>query len=409
MLYICGRNKSDMSKHLRFGFVTALIYWFGMSFGWAQVNPVTDVVDPDTKLFSDGKTTIEAYVNTVLTNTTNCCGDHTLYLKVTIDDAGFTSTVRCLSGKDECVKKSVEEILSYLRWKVNGAPKTAPIIPIKVKINCEPPKALGSPYVKLGEPAGFAEAKAKLAKSGANGTGGTEPIASGEQPNSGTSEKPANNNSEDKNQVQPQQNQGEPAGRGYQPGGNPISVTPNDTAASKRKMQPTELPDPVYKGAGERKPDSSHIKSYSNERGPQFEQPKFIDGDAGMGVFVKTTYRKLQYCGLANVTAELTIEPDGNVSAYRIFKTNNDKVNALTPYVLGSMRFQRLPRRTYFVLQYQSDVDCEGFPKNAVDKAHFYFSAPDKAPRSLREDSSSSPINNGGKGDVLDVKKLKDE
>jgi len=414
-----------MNKSLRFGLIAGLIYFLGFSFGWAQIDVVKDMADPNTKLFSDGKTTVEAYVNSTISSKTNCCGDDIVYLKIILDGTGYASSVRALSGKNDCIKKSVEEIVSYVHWTVEATTKVPPIIiQIKVKAECGGDKTAASAFTKLGEPTGWAAAKQQFISSkGGGNTGNTG--GNTENPGSGnpTSEPVVNNNpggNTGGNTGGGQPNNGgntggntntQPRNDGGNSGGrrDPLTVVPNDTASAKAKMQAVELPEPAYKSMGERKPDSSHIKSYSNEKGPQYEPPKFVDGDAGMGVFIKSTYRKLQYCGLANVTAELTIETDGTVSAYRIFKANNDKVMAFTPYVLGSMRFQRLPRREYFILQYQSDVDCDGFPRNAVDKANFYFSAPDKAPRAPREDKSSTLPDNGG-GDVLkEVKKQKDE
>jgi hypothetical protein len=355
------------------------------------IDVLRDMADPNTKLFGDGKTDVTAYVNAVLASQTTCFGEDNMYIQVKLDDCGYSISVKALSGKKECMKKSVEDIVSYIRWNLTNPSKPGPIIfPIKIKVDSTAGKS--NTYTKVAEPNGWTAIKQQVTTSRQGCTGGPKPETQPVTQNNAnpTGNNPATNTNPTVNNTQPSQPGRPTMNTG---GGQPLTAKSVDTTGLKKKMGPETLPDPVYGPAGNKNPDQSHLKTTKNEMGPQFKKPVFVDGASNMGVFIKTMYRRFSYCGYADVFAEVTVETDGTVSGYRLFKTNNDKVQALSPYVIGSLRFAPVDRKTNFYLQYQTDVDCDGFPRNPVDKTKFYFNSPDKAPRSSK--SGDSP------GDVL--------
>lgn len=367
------------------------------------IDVLKDMADPNTKLFGDGKTDVTAYVNSVLASKTTCFGEDNMYIQVKLDDCGYSVSVRALSGKKECIKKSVEDIVSNIRWNLTNPSKPGPIIfPIKVKVDSTSGKT--NTYAKVEEPNGWTAIKQQVTASRQGCAGGAKPDA--QQPtaqnnNTGGDNTQANTtNTNTTVNTQPNTTTQPTMGSGQ-----PLTAKSVDTTGLKKKMGPETLPDPAYGPPGNKNPDQSHIKSTKNETGPQYKKPVFVDGASNMGVFIKTMYRRFSYCGYADVFAEVSVETDGTVSGYRLFQTNNDKVQSLSPYVIGSLRFAPVDRKTIFLLQYQTDVDCDGFPRNPVDKTKFYFNSPDKAPRSSKAGESSTVPSN--EGDVL--KKQTDE
>ncbi len=345
--------------------------------GWQQALAqsgfdVTKVVaDPNTRVFSDGKTTVESYLVSALETQTACCGQDNVYLQVKFDGEGCVTSVRALSGKNECMKKSIEDLLRYVKWIVEDPSKPRPaIFPVKIDIACNPQK--DNNYAALNPPPGF---KPCGEAAGSSPQAGTQPQASEPAEGGGTRTQPIAGGS------QPRATDPKPA---------PSNTIPLATQAGKessaalrdssllQKLQPKELPKPKYVSRGDLRPDSSHIGTILNEQGPRFKAPEFVDGRAGLGVFIKTMYRKLGICGVVNVTSELTLEPDGSISAFRIFSANNEKVEQVTPFVLGSMKFRPVPLRQHYILQYKSDVDCAGYPRNNLDQVDYYFTVPTK-------------------------------
>jgi hypothetical protein len=347
---------------------------------------VTKVVaDPNTRVFSDGKTTVETYLISALEKQTACCGKDNVYLQVKFDGEGCVTSVRALSGTSECMKKSIEDLLRYVKWIVEDPSKPRPaIFPVKVDIPCNPQK--DNNYTPLSAPPGYKTCG--QAAPGASESASNPSTPSSSQPSASSTAPEAGGGT----RTQPLAGGGtKPAATGPKPA--PSNTTPLATQIDKQtpaalrdssllnKLQPKELPKPKYVSRGNLNPDSSHVGTILNERGPQFKTPEFVDGRAGMGVFIKTMYRKLGICGVVNVTSELTLEPDGTISAFRIFSANNEKVEQVTPFVLGSMKFRPVAFKQHYILQFKSDVDCAGYPRNNLDQVDYYFTVPTKPAR----------------------------
>lgn len=368
------------------------------------------VADPNTRVFSDGKTTVETYLISALEGQTACCGQDNIYLQVKFDGEGCVTSVRALSGKSECMKKSVEDLLRYVKWIVEDPSKPRPaIFPVKIDIACNDQK--DNVYAKINAPTGYkpcGEDK-PVADGGSTGASGGTTTEGGGEMTVPTQDKPKDPASPTAD-AKPKSGAAKPS----DPKPQPSDQTPLATQLGKEppaalrdssllgKLQPKELPKPKYVSRGNLNPDSAHVGTILNERGPQFKSPEFVDGRAGMGVFIKTVYRKLGVCGVVNITSELTIEPDGSVSAFRIFHANSEKVEQVTPFVLGSMKFRPVAMKQHYILQFKSDVDCAGYPRNNLDQVDFYFTVPTK-PARVREadpkvatptDTLDSPVDN---------------
>ena len=77
-------------------------------------------VDPATFLFEDGRTTLTDYVVGQLQAHSSCCGLDGIYVELRITPEGTLESVRPMTGRNDCYKKSVADILRPLRWKAEA-------------------------------------------------------------------------------------------------------------------------------------------------------------------------------------------------------------------------------------------------------------------------------------------------
>lgn len=96
-----------------------LLYAMFFSFVALQAQPV-DVtkVTADTKtyLFNDGKNTVKGYIYDRLLNETSCSGSDRIYLEVKVDPSGYVVSAKALTGKNDCLKESVVDIVKNIKW-----------------------------------------------------------------------------------------------------------------------------------------------------------------------------------------------------------------------------------------------------------------------------------------------------
>jgi hypothetical protein len=68
-------------------------------------------VDPATFLFEDGRTTLTDYVVGQLQAHSSCCGLDGIYVELRITPEGTLESVRPMTGRNDCYRKSVVDIL----------------------------------------------------------------------------------------------------------------------------------------------------------------------------------------------------------------------------------------------------------------------------------------------------------
>jgi len=85
------------------------------------------LADPQTLTFNDGKHTVTGYIYSQLTKKSKCCGNDAIYLDVRIDASGGVTEIRTLTGKNDCYKKSVMDIVRDIRWKSDNNQALKPI------------------------------------------------------------------------------------------------------------------------------------------------------------------------------------------------------------------------------------------------------------------------------------------
>lgn len=274
------------------------------------------VADPFTFIFNDGTNTVQGYIYATLEKSTKCCGNDAVYLEIKIDPNGSTIAAKALTGKNECYKKSIVDIVKHIKWNTSNvkSPKSV-YLEVKPILACAN-QPDDNKYVEVPAP-----------------KGGNQVVVNNN--NSNNNVVANNNQNESKNNVQ----------------------TVNDSLA-----QP--LPKPKYVSAGDRKPDESHLKSKLDAPGPSAVIPSYKQGETAMAIYFKSSLRKSGICGLAHVLAEISVAKDGTVKGYRIFNTNSEKVaNVVGPIIMG-LQYNSLPMDQITYFEFKTDIDCtENAPK----------------------------------------------
>jgi hypothetical protein len=327
----------------------------------AQIDVTTAVCDRETGLFDDGKTSLNDYLTAELKNKTTCCGtdaagqNENLQVQIFVNDDGVVTSTRVLSGKNECVRQAVGDMLKYVRWKKSDKPTFFRIVNLKL------PACGGKPndnkYAAIEPPPGWSEPKStkpKVEKPGQadvidtrdkGGESGVSATRSTTQP-----PKPA-------------------ASTGA--GSDPTNLCPD----LEKKLKPVDLPPPIYVSRGNLTPGYEHQHSPGNMAGPKLKAPEYYQGELAMAIYIKSHLRNANVCGLAHVLAELTVFPDGTVNEFRVFRTNNDIIAATIPPILCGLKFKKLPFRQYYYLEFKTDIDCPGREMENLSQVGQYFKA----------------------------------
>lgn len=269
------------------------------------------VADPFTFIFNDGSTTVQGFIYSTLEKKTTCCGNDAVYLEIKIEPNGTTSAVKALTGKNECYKKAIVDIVKLIKWN-NANIKTSKSVYLEVKpvLACTNTPN-DNKYTGLGTT-----------------------TQNNNQASNNTNKDPQNN----------------------------TVMTSKDSTVKLGYYEP--LPKPKYVSAGNRNPDSTHIKSKMDAPGPIASFPSYKDGETAMAIYFKSSLRKAGVCGLAHVLAEISLAKDGSVKSYRIFNANSEQVfNAVGPVIMG-LKYNSLPMDQITYFEFKADIDCtEQAPK----------------------------------------------
>lgn len=342
---------------------------------FAQQFDVTKVqADPTTFIFDDGKHTVQQYIYEQLETKSKCCGNDAIYLEVKIDPTGSVLSAKSLTGKNDCYKNSVVDIVRGIRWNT-ATIKTAKAVYFELKplIACR-----GNPddntYAPIPLPGGA--------------------TASTPTPNNDQARKEAEERARleaEKIRIAAEQRareeeraREEANKKNTQKETTTVVPTNKDSKVANNKKGDAKnaetdslaLPNPKYISTGDKKPDSSHVKTTLNTTGPRFDSPQYSGGEQAMMIYVKSSLRKAGICGLAQTLTELTIDGSGTVVSYRVFRANSDEVRSVLPTVIQGMKFMPSSRfKQNFLLEFKTDIDCtgKGFDSDAFNNAPHYF------------------------------------
>lgn len=114
-----------------------LVSLFVSTLSLLQAQDVTKLTaDTKTFLFSDGVSTVKNYIYNRLEAQTACCGSDRIYLEVKLDPSGYVLSVKALTGKNECFKESVIDIVKNIKWDASDFKGTKSIyFEVKPEIN----------------------------------------------------------------------------------------------------------------------------------------------------------------------------------------------------------------------------------------------------------------------------------
>lgn len=293
---------------------------FGITYGQDNFDVNKFKADPNTFIFDDGKHTVQGFIYSTLESKTKCCGTDAIYLEVKIDQSGNVVSTKSLTGKNDCYKKSVEDIVKSIKWNAATIKSTKSVFfEVKPVTACKN-VANENQYVAVN-------------------MGGSTLVVN---------ETKTEVKTETKTETKVENN------------------TPQVTVA---KMDSSKiLPKQKYVSKGNLKPDSSHIKTTANLPGPTVGLPVYADGgDHKMAYFVKSSLRKAGVCGLAHVLAEITINKDGSVKSFRLFNTNSADLEAKIPAIINSLKFNSLVMEKNVYWEFKADIDCSGKSEGKVD------------------------------------------
>ena len=314
--------------------------------------------DTETLLFSDGKTSVTSYVYTTLQTRTQCCGNDDVYLELKIDNNGNVLSARPVSGQNDCYRRSIADILRYITWSkgTGGQPR---YLQFKPRIPFRDSTTTNNKYVQVTPPIGYAPNQPQpIAQSQpAPAPAPTPAPVAAPTPTPAPTPAPAPVTA-----TAPAPKPAQPAPVAQRPAPVPTGTAQPVQPLPARQPEGNvlELPQPTYVSRGDLSPDESHIKTYLNTTGPSAITPTFAENESAQLLAIKQALRKAGVCGLAHILAELTVQPDGSVSNYRIFQTNTDQVNQAYQTILPTIRYKPLPTRAYEYVYFEMkiDVDC---------------------------------------------------
>jgi hypothetical protein len=338
--------------------------------------------DPKTHMFNDGKHTVEGYVYAMLENSSACCGNDAIFVEVVFDKEGFVTAVKPMTGKNDCYKKSVCDILKNVRWESAGVStvktiyfEVKPVLPCSGSSNENAYKAINidnNPHfgseVAMTDPE---EVKEEVKEEV------VEEVVEEVQPEV-KEEVVADNGDEESSEESSETEIVEtPKGKIDVRGDNEFL---SDKPVANNNNRPTEpvvksggnTPIPPqdnreYKPLGDRQPDPSNPDTHGNVDPGKLASAEYSSKDNQLALKIKQELRKTGYCGYAQAAIELTVDPSGNVVANRIMYCNDDKVTASLPVIVSGLKFEpRSVRYNYFTyVQFKTEIVCSG--KGSLD------------------------------------------
>ncbi|MFW5659186.1 MAG: hypothetical protein ACOCZ8_04325 [Bacteroidota bacterium] len=443
--------KLTLQKIITWALFLTLLFAVQSAYAQQGFDVTKHVADPRSKVFSDGKNTVQNYIQYQLENNTNCCGMDDLYIEVKYDKNGVVTSARVLTSNSECNKKAVPDIVKYIRWKVEDPNNLRPVyLGMRPSIPCKGTDK-DNVYEPISAPAGFDAgeyADNNTTSDDGFDDGSDEQTADTDTPSedaqpeapesdvakgqSDTDEEPAPEESMAENNVE------EPAAP------TPNETAPTETAPSQPDMADAATADPqsevpkgqsdpdagLQQGASEAtgdtagieiyeleepsytaqnlKPNEEHIETHMNTSGPS-ASVSFGLSQTKTALYVKKNMREMGICGLAHVLVEMRMEKDGSISGVRFLKYNDEKVRDAAVKILQGMKFTATASyRTYPIFEFKTYIDCTTMnQKGKLDEVPDYFIAPGEEGKKRQNDMNNQD-NQGGE-DPNDVTLPTDE
>lgn len=363
----------------------------------AQVDIRNARANPKTFIFDDEKHTVHGYIYNTLKEKTSCCGNDAIYLEVKFDQTGTVTSAKTLTGKTDCYKKSIVDIVQNVKWDATGVVGSKTIyFEVKPIIPCS--GASGeNVYKPIPSEGGVA---VNQPVSNQTGTGGNltdkgdtevkeavvekvepkevkqpEPVVAKVEPKNEPEESfLSDDEPKAKEPVKPVAVKEEPVKPVVKEPVKPVAVkepvkpvvsnTPTTTPKAKTggpiKLPPQEKYE--YVSRGDAKPDASHQDTHADINLVGESVVKYADATT-FGVNLRVALKKEGYCGLAQALVELETDPNtGRVINSRVMQVNDPKIAALVPNVIKDLKFQptKNSANRYIYTEFKTEIVCEG-------------------------------------------------
>lgn len=371
--------------------------------------------NPKTFIFDDGRHTVHGFIYKQLEEQTSCCGNDGIYLEVKFDASGTVTSAKTLTGKNECYKNSVVDIVKMVKWDATGVSGSKTIyFEVKPIIPCS-----GSPgentYQAIASAVGSGTTQESSTVSTVTEVEEVEEVVEEvEEVVADVVEEEVEEVEEVVEEVEEvvmeeveetvavveeveedvveETNWGGDDGF-LSDGGvsstssqetvvEEVEETPivSETISSRRNNTnpaPTASTGPVsippqadldYVSKGERSPAEEHNETFYNGPGQSVTIPRYQDGEQALAVHIRKQLKSSGYCGLAQAAFELTISPSGEVIETRILAVNNEKIKDVIPGIVQMVKFQSASyaRNYRSIHQFKAYIRC-GEEKPAVD------------------------------------------
>ncbi len=359
----------------------------------AQVDIVNARADPKTFIFDDEKHTVHGYIYNTLKEKTSCCGNDAIYLEVKFDNTGSVTSAKTLTGKNDCYKKSVVDIVKQVKWKAENVSSSKtiyfevkPIVPCSgspgenvyknvagaaVAANVTPPPVIEEVVEEVAEVEEVVEEVEEVVEEVAEVE--EEFLSSETSEESVVEEEVAVTKEVIKAETPPSGKEAikeTAAPSGKEAIKNPVVVTKTKAVTpppvvNTKPTGPIKIPPQEkiqYVSRGDVKPDESHNTTFVNNEPAQDRTVKY-DNQSQVAMNLRIELRKAGFCGLAHAAIEMETDPrTGNVISTRVMKSNDPKVAELVPSVTKSMRFKpSVSSSNRFVYtEFKTEMVCAG-------------------------------------------------
>ena len=146
----------------------------------------------------------------------------------------------------------------------------------------------------------------------------------------------------------------------------------NDGGQAQIEGSTDKVPD--YQEGRGFSPAESHKTTHANVAGPAFSDLQYGEGRDAMKKYITDKLKTGGVCGLAQTFAEVTVNPNGDVVAYKVLKANSELVEALLPPILQSLKFNqtnlRFNQNSY--IEFKADIHCTEEEKLDLNKVKPY-------------------------------------
>jgi hypothetical protein len=388
--------------------------------GIAQVDVLNTRANPKTFIFDDDKHTVHGYIYNQLKEKTSCCGNDAIYLEVKFDESGSVTSAKTLTGKNECFKQSVIDIVSSVRWDatdVKGSKtiyfEVKPIVPCSggpsenvykkiprigggdlVSNNTGAPKTVEvSTEVAVKEQPKEQPKEVVVVKEQPKEVVKEEPIVSNSKNNGGDEDGFLSDDTPVEEPVKPVKETVKPVKETVKPVAT-VDPTPKETVKSQptqpiaktTRVSPGSIPPQAkldYVSQGERAPDPSHKDSHLNDKVTTVSNPEISD-ESSFGVQMRSSLRKAGYCGLANALVEVEVDRYGSVVNSRIMYANSDQVKEILPGIIKGLKFKAQGandlKSFYSYYQIKTEIVCGAKPQFNLQDVPAVIKSPDGQP-----------------------------